>query len=343
MAKKNYTPEEMQAKMEKKASNCKVFFGTFTKALAVFLAIVVAWSLVTIAFVAPSMGGTVVAGTATNNGGSTNTDNSGSVDAPSTEDENLLGGDETTDVPADDDATTDAPAGDDATGESTGMSNAEALKLLNDVTAKAAKGSYKWTRKSWFTKELDVGNATGTLNKVIQMVDKNATLDSVVGGFLSISGKESDPAWEGQVTNGKLPAEGRMNKDKFLFKGFTLTEADVKDMRVSGNTITIQLNACKTPLKDGKNALHHVTNDFIMASEVSEGVAEALGSLGNLVTINSLDVDYTSILVTAVVENNTLKSVKLSYTMTVNALKLKAMGMGITGTGAGKMECSYTF
>ena len=342
MAKKNYTPEEMQAKMEKKASNCKVFFGTFTKALAVFLAIVVAWSLVTIAFVAPSMGGTVVAGGTVNNGGSTDTDNSGSVDTPATEDENLLGGDETTDVPAGDE-TTDAPAGDDAANESTEMSNAEALKLLNDVTAKAAKGSYKWTRKSWFTKELDVGNATGTLNKVIQMVDKNATLDSVVGGFLSISGKESDPAWDGQVTNGKLPAEGKMNKDKFLFKGFSLTEADVKDMRVSGNTITIQLNACKTPLKDGKNALHHVTNDFITASEVSDGVAEALGSLGNLVTINSLDVDYTAILVTAVVENNTLKSVKLSYTMTVNALKLKAMGMGITGTGAGKMECSYTF
>ena len=53
MAKKNYTPEEMQAKAEKKAANCKIFFGTFTKALAVFLAVVIAWSLVTIAFTAP--------------------------------------------------------------------------------------------------------------------------------------------------------------------------------------------------------------------------------------------------------------------------------------------------
>ena len=97
MAKKNYTPEEMQAKMDKKSANCKLFFGTFTKALAVFLAVVIAWSLVAIAYTAPSMGGTVVAGTATNNGGSTNTDNNtGSTDAPITEDENLLGGDETT-------------------------------------------------------------------------------------------------------------------------------------------------------------------------------------------------------------------------------------------------------
>jgi hypothetical protein len=295
------------------------------------------------------MGGTVVAGTATNN--STSTDNnSGSTDAPITEDENLLGGDETTDAPAGDEST-DAPADGEATdtpdagnsdAPAAATSKADVAKLLNEVTAKAAKGSYKWTRKSWFTKKLDVGNATDTLNKVIQMVDKNATLDSVVGGFLSISGTESDPAWEGQVTNGKLPAEGRMKEDKFLLKGFTLTEADIKDMVVSGNTYKLQINACKTPLKDGKNALHHVTNDFITKDEVAKGVADGLGSLGNLVTINSLDVDYTAILVTAVVENNTLKSVKLSYTMTVNSLKLKAMGMNVDGNGAGKMEASYT-
>lgn len=345
MAKKNYTPEELQAKMDKKASNCKLFFGTFTKALAVFLAVVIAWSLVTIAFTTPATGTTSV-GAVTNNGGSTNTDtNSGSTDAPITDDENLLGGDESVipgdDATAGDDTTAgdDAQAGDNATAE---LSKADVAKLLNEATAKAAKQSYKWTRKSWFTKDLDVGNATSTLNKVIQMVDKNATLDSVVGGFLSISGKESDPAWEGQVTKGNLPAEGKMNKDKFLLKGFTLAEADIKDMKVSGNTYTLQLNACKSPLKDGKNALHHATNDFITKDEVAKGVSDALGSLGNLVTINALDVDYTAILVTVVVENNAVKSVKISYSMTVNSLKLKAMGMNVDGNGAGKMECSYT-
>ncbi len=345
MAKKNYTPEEMQAKMDKKSSNCKVFFGTFTKALAVFLAIVIAWSLVTIAFTTPAVG-TTSAGAVSNNGGSTNTDeNSGSTDAPITEDENLLGGDDATlgeDAPTGEDAPAgdDAPAGEDA--PAAAKTKAEVAKLLNEVTAKAAKQSYKWTRKSWFTKELDVGNATDTLNGIIKRVDENADLDSVVGGFLSITGKESDPAWDGQVTKGKLPAEGKMNKDKFLLKAFALTEADIKDMNVSGNTYTIQLNACKSPQKDGKNALHHATNDFITKDEVAQGVAEGLGSLGNLVTINSLDVDYTAILITAVVENNTLKSVKMSYTMTVNALKLKATVVNITGTGAGKMECSYS-
>lgn len=344
MAKKNYTPEEMQAKMEKKSSNCKVFFGTFTKALAVFLAIVVAWSLVTIAFVAPSMGGTVVAGGAVNNGGSTNTDNNvGGNEAVTPDDENLLG-DENTDVPAGDE-NADAPAGDenaDAPAGDKELTKADVAKLLNEATAKAAKGSYKWTRKSWFTKALDVGNATDTLNGIIKRVDKNANLDSVVGGFLAISGKESDPAWEGQVTNGKLPAEGKMKETKFLLKAFALTEADIKEMKVSGNTYTLQLNACKTPQKDGKNALNRVTNDFITKDEIAKGVSDGLGALGNLVTVKGLDVDYTAILVTAVVENNTLKSVKISYSMTVNSLQLQATLLPITGTGAGKMECTYS-
>ena len=60
------------------------------------------------------------------------------------------------------------------------------------------------------------------------------------------------------------------------------------------------------------------------------------------VTINALDVDFTAILVTAVVENNALKTLTISYTMTVNSLKLKAMGIGVDGNGAGKMTVTYT-
>ena len=339
MAKKNLTPEELQAKMTKKSENSKLFFGTFTKALALFLAIVMAWSLVAISFTAPSVGTGVASngGQSSNNGGSVSTDDDVIID------DDVILDDETTD----DEGTAEdgeTPAGDEGAADNGGAkpTEAEVVKLLNAATAKAASQSYKWARKSWYTKELDVGNATGTLNKVIKMVDENATLDSVVGGFLAISGKESDPAWEGQVTNGKLPTEGKMNDAKFLFKGFSLTEADIKDMSVSGNTYKIQLNACKTPQKDGKNALNHVTNDFITKDEVAKGVADGLGSLGNLVTINALDVDYTAILVTAVVENGAVKSVKISYTMTVNELNLKAMGIGIKGTGAGKMECTYS-
>ena len=335
MAKKNFTPEEVKAKIEKKNAKTELFFGTFTKALAVFLALVIAYSLVSVAFTLPSMilgGGS---STAVQGGGDTTTPGR---DVSTPDDDVLIeepAGDATT--PDGGDATTpdgSAPAA---------ATKADVAKLLNEVSAKAAKGNYKWTRKCWYTKPLDVGSATDTLNSVIKRVDPNADLDSVVGGFLGISGKESDPAWEGDVKGGKLPAEGRMNNEKYLFKAFSLTEADIKVMQVKGNTYTVQLNACKTPQKDNSNALHHVTNDFITKDEVAKGVADGLGSLGNLVTINSLDVDFTGILLTAVVENNTLKSVKLSYTMTVNSLKLKALVVNVNGNGAGKMECTYTF
>ncbi len=344
MAKKNLTPEEMQAKMEKKSSNCKVFFGTFTKALAVFLAIVIAWSLVVISFTAPSVG--TGSGTVATNNNSTSTDNSGSTDAPVTDDESLIG-DESI-IPDDETAAPgeETPAGDEATpGEdapAAAATKADVVKALNDATAKAAKGNYKWARKCWYTSPLDVGNATGTLNKVIQMVDENATLDSVVGGFLGITGKENEPGWEADVKAGKVPEETKM-KDKHLLKAFALAEADIKDFRVNGDTYTVQLNAVKSPQKDNKNALNHITNDFITKDEVAQGVADGLGSLGNMVTINSLDVDFTQILVTAVIKDGALKSVKISYTMTVNSLQLKAMGINIEGKGAGKMECSYTF
>ena len=343
MAKKNLTPEEVKAKIEKNDAKTNLFFGTFGKALAIFLAIVVAYSMVSISFTLPSLilgGGNSVAV----QGGNTTTPG-GSDDNVLGGDDNLLGGGDAT-TPDGGDATTpdsgDATTPDGGDAGSAAATAADVAKLLNEVTAKAAKGNYKWARKSWYTNPLDVGNATGTLNRVIQMVDKNASLDSVVGGFLSISGKENDPAWEGDVKGGQLPAEGRMKEDKFLLKAFSLTEGDIKAMQVSGNTYKVQLNACKSPQKDGANALNHVTNDFITKDEIAKGVADGLGSLGNLVTINGLDVDYTAILVTAVIENNTLKKLDISYSMTVNSLKLKAMGIGIEGRGAGKMECSYT-
>ena len=337
MAKKNYTPEEMQAKMAKKSDNCKIFFGTFTKALAVFLAVVIAWSLVAIAYTAPSMGGTVVAGTATNNGGSTNTDNNtGSTDAPITEDENLLGGDETTDVPAGDE-TTDAPAGDETTDAPAGndapaaFSKANAHEMLNKWTAAPSKGSYKFTRVSDYTPDgaIDVGNATGTLNKVIQMVDKNASLDSVVGGFLGIGNKGNE------VKNGKLP-EG-MNA-QYALKAMSLTAADVKSATANGNKYTVVISDCSNPQKDGKNALSRATNDFFTHQEVVDGIASTAGSL---IKVESTDVQYTGITITATVDGDVLKTLNISYTFSAK-LSLKALGVGINGKGKATNSITYT-
>lgn len=333
MAKKVLTPEEFQAKLEKKTAKRNLFFGTFTKALAFFLAIAIAWSLAAIAFAPAIGGGTVVNGGAqTQQGGSESTGgNNDVVD---------FGGSssgDSTSTPSGD--STSTPSGDSGAADT---SKADAIKAVNDATAKVYKGNYKWERKCYFTSPIDVGGATDTLNGIIQSVDENADLNSVVGGFLGITGTKDDPAWSADVKGGKLPAEGKMNNEKYLMKAFALTEGDVMQYKVDGNKYMFQLNACNNPQKDGKNALNHVTNDFITLTEVQEGVAGALGSAGNLLKVESCDVDFTSIVVTAVIDGGNLKSVQISYSMNVKALNLKATLIPITGKGAGDMICTYS-
>ena len=333
MAKKVLTPEEFQAKLEKKTAKRNLFFGTFTKALAFFLAIAIAWSLAAIAF-APAIGG----GTVVNGGNQTQ---QGGNDAVGGND-NVVdfggsGSGDSSSTPSGDSSST--PSGDAGAADT---SKADAIKAVNDATAKVYKGNYKWERKCYFTSPIDVGSATSTLNGIIQGVDENASIDSVVGGFLGITGKESDPAWSADVKGGKLPAESRMNNEKYLMKAFALTEGDVMQYKVDGNKYMFQLNACNNPQKDGKNALNHVTNDFITLTEVQEGVAGALGSAGSLLKVESCDVDFTSIVVTAVIEGGNLKSVTISYSMNVKALNLKATLLPITGKGAGDMICTYS-
>ncbi len=336
MAKKVLTPEEFQAKLEKKTAKRNLFFGTFTKALAFFLAIAIAWSLAAIAF-APVGSGTVVSGgtqTGTSDGSGSG---SGSGSGDTVVDLGGSGSGDTNTPSGSGDAST--PSGDSGAADT---SKADAIKAVNDATAKVYKGNYKWERKCYFTSPIDVGGATETLNGIIQTVDENASIDSVVGGFLGITGKESDPAWSADVKGGKLPAEGRMNNEKYLMKAFTLTEGDVMQYKVDGNNYMFQLNACNNPQKDGKNALNHVTNDFITLTEVQEGVAGALGSAGNLLKVESCDVDFTAIVVKAVIDGGNLKSVQISYSMNVKALNLKATLIPITGKGAGDMICTYS-
>ncbi len=324
MAKKVLTPEEFQAKLEKKTAKRNLFFGTFTKALAFFLAIAIAWSLAAIAFAPAIDGGTVVSGGAqTQQGGN----------------ETVGGNDDVVDFGGSDSGDANTPSGDSGAADT---SKADAIKAVNDATAKVYKGNYKWERKCYFTSPIDVGSATDTLNGIIQGVDENADLNSVVGGFLGITGTKDDPAWTADVKGGKLPAESKMNNEKYLMKAFALTEGDVKQCKVDGNKYMFQLNACNNPQKDGKNALHHVTNDFITLTEVQEGVAGALGSAGNLLKVESCDVDFTAIVVTAVIEGGNLKSVTISYSMNVKALNLKATLLPITGKGAGDMICTYS-
>lgn len=334
MAKKVKTPEEVKAAIEKRTAKRKLFFGTFRKALAFFLAIAFTFALVQIAFTAKN--GVAVAtgtGTGTGNGSesvSTNTGDDGLVDLGGSDTDDNGGTSDTPDA--------DKPSEDGNSGESTSDSKAEAIKLLNDVTAAAAKAGYNWTRKCVYTRPLDVGNATDTLNGVIHRVDENADLDSVVGGFLDITG-EGDPL-SAKKAKGSAAPEGM--KDKFLLKAMTLTEGDVAQYVKQGDVYKFQLNSCENPKKDGNNALHHATNDFVTQEEVAQGISDALGSIANLIEIQSLDAKFTSIVIAAEIKDGKLVSLSLSYDFDVTSLKLKALKMvNVEGNGAAKVEENY--
>lgn len=331
------TPEQAEVKAMKKEKNSQ----NFIKFVAIVLAFALTFGVVSLGkstaekALAEAGNDVVVNGDVNTPSDDTNVPSDGTVDAP-TDDTTDVPADDTADAPADD--TTDAPAGDDATqapaGDNAGaaaFSKANAHEMLNKWTAAPSKGSYKFTRVSAYTPDgaIDVGNATGTLNKVIKMVDENASLDSVVGGFLGIGNKGNE------VKNGKLP-EG-MNA-QYALKAMALTAADIKSATANGNKYTVVISDCSNPQKDGKNALSRATNDFFTHQEVVDGIASTAGSL---IKVESTDVQYTGITITATVDGDALKTLNISYTFAAK-LSLKALGVGINGKGKATNSITYT-
>ncbi|MCH5170280.1 MAG: hypothetical protein J1F24_03225 [Oscillospiraceae bacterium] len=344
MAKKVKTPEEVRAAMEKKTAKRTLFFGTFRKAFALFLAIAFTFALVQIAFTknvggvavatGGSTGGTVSGGTVS--GGSTggSTDSSGQgenqTEAPAPD----LAGDEPTVAEGE---TVKDKEGNDVVG----LSKGDAVKLLNDATAAAAKAGYDWERKCYYTdggaiKVTTNGgkDATSTLNSAIQTVDKNSSIDKVVGNFLDITGKDNPKAAKKAKGSNAAP-EGM--KDKFLLKSMSLTEGDIAKVEQDGNVYKFQLNSCSNPQKDEKNALHHATNDFITHDEVSEDVSNAI----SIIKVESTDVQYTNIVIVAEIADGKLTNLTINYLMTVKSLKLKVTLASVIGTGQGQVEEVY--
>ena len=336
MAKKNLTPEELQAKLDKKANHNKIFFGTFAKALAVFLAVVVAWSLLTIAFTGPSVGGVVV------NGGTSSDSSSDDFGSDDFGSDDFGGDDATTDDATTDEGTADDGASDDVntpSGDSSATDNggsaakpaskAELIKLLNAETAKAAKGSYKLSRVGKIIKPIDVGSATKTLNSIIQGVDANASLDSVVGGFLGLN-----KPINADVKNGK----GEGFDSKYMLKAMNLTEADVTAFDVNGDKYTIRIKDCKNP--NASSALAHASNDYITFAEVNKSIAN---EVGNAVKVDegASVANYKNIIFTATIVNGKLTN--LEYSLGFDAtLKLKIAVVSATGTGEASITGKYT-
>ena len=332
MAKKVLTPEEFQAKLEKKAAKRKLFFGTFTKALAFFLAIAIAWSLAAIAFTPAIGGGTVVSGG--NQTQQSNTSTPG--DSTSTPGDSTPG--DSTSTPGDTN-TPSTPGDTNTPNGSTGVTAADAAKALNDATAKAAKATYKWTRSGKFTKDVNVGVLTSVLNGIISGVVKNNdypgddhyTVNEVVGGFLGIKDLS------GTFTNGKCADLNDNDSNKYKLKAMTLTANDIANVSVSGNTYTITIKDTNTP--DANSAWAHASNDYITVDEVNKEIAKAVSDKVK-VQKDGTSANYKNIKLIAVIENGKLTSLKYSYDMEAT-LAIKA-GLTANGTGAAHMEASYS-
>ena len=325
------TPEQAEVKAIKKEKKSQ----NFVKFLAIVLAFALTFGVVSLGKstaekALEAAGSNVQSGDVS---GDVNNDVSGDISGDVSGD--VAGDDTTVDAPADDttdapaDDSTDAPAGDDAGSAPADFSKANAHEMFNKWTAAAAKKSYKFNRVCAYTPDgaIDVGNATGTLNKIIQGIDENASLDSVVGGFLGIGNRE------GAVKNGVIP-EG-MNK-QYALKAMSLTAADIKDATANGNKFTVKLGNFANPQKDGKNAMSRATNDFFTHQEVVDGIA----GITTLITVNSTDVQYTDVTLVAVADGDNLKSLEISYGFSAK-MQLKAV-VTINGQGKATNKIAYT-
>ncbi len=207
---------------------------------------------------------------------------------------------------------------------------ADVVKAINDATAKAAKASYDWTRDAYYTKSMDMGSTTGVLNGIIQGVDENASLDSVIGGFLGIGSKSA------KVTNGG--SDGSV-EGKYLLKATTLTENDVKELVIEGNTYKIKIKDSTNP--NANSSLAHATNDYVTCAEVNSSISDAVGDGMMSINEDQSKLAYKNIILKATIDNGQLTNLEYSYTFDIN-LSMKVSIMTTTGTGAAETKATYS-
>ena len=310
------TPEELEAKNARKEEKRKIFGETFFKSLAVLMSIVLVYSIVYIAF---GQGTTIEQKVVTQ--GTSNTGNGGAAQGGSSTGGNTAGG-----ATSNTGTSSDAPASDASEAKTVADALNSATKAVVD-----SKAGYDWARKCEYTTPIDVGNATATLNKVIHMVDENADLNSVVGGFLGVGHKKLTIK-KGEDAAAAIAYHGT----NYAIKATSLKPEDLKGLKVDGDSFEFTLDNVTTPAKDGSNSLSRFTNDIITKDEVEAEIKAQV----SVVTVNSLDGEYTNIKVKGTITDG--KLVSLEYETSTSAkLALKALGIGINGSGAIHTTASY--
>ncbi len=237
----------------------------------------------------------------------------------------------TTDAATPDAGTTNAAKPDAGTNKApAALTKADVIKLFNDETAKAAKGSYSFTRTGQFIDPIDVGSATNALNTIIHTVDKNASLNSVVGGFIGVKDKP--------ITGTVKAGNGEGFDAKYKIKAMKLTDADVTSFKVDGNKYTITIKDWTNP--NASSSIGHATDDYITYSEVNKSIANEVGDKVKVVE-NESKANYKKITFTATIVDGKMTALEYSYSFDA-VLSLKLAIIGATGTGSASITNKYT-
>ena len=220
-----------------------------------------------------------------------------------------------------------------AAAASSGVDAAAAAEAINAATAKAVAAGYHWTRTAEYTEPVDVGNATSALNKIIQGIDPEADLNSVVGGFIGIGDKEMD------ITKGGSAAEQiEYHGENYALQATSLQASDLKNLKVDGNTYTFEVENASSPQTDKSTAMSRLTNDILTQDQVSTEIKNFV----SVANVNSAAIEYSNIKATVVIEDGTLKEFKYSYDGKVTDLSIKIAIVSVNGKGAMHVEGAYT-
>ena len=329
MAKKEkvtLTPEEIEAKKARKKEKRIIFGKTFERAIVWLLAVVLVYSVTYISLnnkgvaavsATPAQSGSQNAGgSASKSDWDTSANGSGSSQSgsqSSTSGDNASGGN--------------------AAAAEAGVDAAAAAEAINAATAKAVAAGYHWTRSAQYTQPIDVGSATSGLNTLIKGIDPEASLDSVVGGFIGIGDKEMD------IEKGGSAAEQiDYHGENYALQATSLKAEDLKNLKVDGNTYTFEVENATSPQTDKSTAMSRLTNDILTQSMVDSEIKNFISAA----KINSATIEYTNIKATVVIEDGNLKEFKYSYDGNVAELNIKVSFISVSGKGAMHVDAAYT-
>lgn len=338
------TPEELQAKRERKAEKAKIFGKTFVSVLAVLLSILLVYSMVYMAF---GQGMTVVQKVTGSSSGSSSSGTSGGSSSSVTP---SSGGSSSSATPSSGGSST--PATPSSGGSSSGSGNstgaatdaASVANLINSATAAAvnAKAGYDWSRDCTVA-NIDVGGstATGIINRLIGTISEGDDLNSVVGGFLGNGSKKQTVPKGMTLDTIDVPkddggTEKLYHGSSYTLKASNLQAGDIQNLQVNGDTYEFDLTDSQNPDRSGNTALSRFCNDIVVREEVES----ELKGYTDAVTVNSLDASYHNIHVKAVIKDGQLQD--LTYTMKADATLGIKIGIAITGTGNLDATARYT-